>query len=111
MICGNGFSQEQNPFDGRRLSLRAMNAMIVSMTMRRREFTTGLLASTAAPGLWQVAAHAQKGALPSVGFLRMTSAADSAHLAAGFRQGLKEAGFIEGQNVSIEYRYADNQRE
>jgi putative ABC transport system substrate-binding protein len=79
--------------------------------MRRREFTTGLLASAAAPGLGPVAAHAQKGAMPSVGFLRMTSEADSAHLAAAFRQGLKEAGFIEGQNVTIEYRYAENHRE
>jgi putative ABC transport system substrate-binding protein len=79
--------------------------------MRRREFTTGLLASAAAPGLGPVAAHAQKGAMPSVGFLRMTSEADSAHLAAAFRQGLKESGFIEGQNVTIEYRYAENHRE
>jgi ABC-type uncharacterized transport system substrate-binding protein len=47
--------------------------------------------------------------LPVIGFVRSTSSADSAHLVAAFRQGLKEAGFIEGQNCAIEYRWADNQ--
>ena len=49
--------------------------------------------------------------MPTIGFLRVTSAADSAHLAAAFRQGLKESGFIEGQNVAIEYRFAENRRD
>ncbi|MGH6784053.1 MAG: ABC transporter substrate-binding protein, partial [Sphingomicrobium sp.] len=44
-----------------------------------------------------------------IGFVRSTSSADSAHLVAAFRQGLKEAGFVEGQNCAIEYRWADNQ--
>jgi putative ABC transport system substrate-binding protein len=57
------------------------------------------------------AAQAQPGAKPVIGFLRMTSAADSAHLVAAFREGLKESGFIEGQNVAIEYRYAENHRD
>jgi putative ABC transport system substrate-binding protein len=57
------------------------------------------------------AAQAQPAAMPVIGFLRMTSAADSAHLVAAFRQGLKESGFIEGQNVAIEYRYAENHRD
>jgi putative ABC transport system substrate-binding protein len=78
--------------------------------MLRREFTKGLLASTVS-GLWQAAAQAQKSAPPSVGFLRVTSEADSAHLAAAFRRGLGEAGFVDGQNVTIEHRYAENQRE
>jgi putative ABC transport system substrate-binding protein len=56
------------------------------------------------------AARAQT-AMPVIGFLRMTSAADSAHLVAAFRRGLKESGFIEGQNVAIEYRFAENHRE
>jgi ABC-type uncharacterized transport system substrate-binding protein len=47
--------------------------------------------------------------MPVIGFLRTTSSADSAHLAAAFRQGLKETGFVEGQDVAIEYRYAENQ--
>ena len=49
--------------------------------------------------------------MPTVGFLRMTSAADSAHLLAALRQGLKESGFLEGQNVAIEASYADNHRD
>ena len=47
--------------------------------------------------------------MPVVGFLRSTSLADVTHLVTAFRQGLKEAGFVEGQNVAIEYRSADNQ--
>ncbi len=49
--------------------------------------------------------------MPVIGYLRSTTAADAIHLATAFRQGLKEAGFVEGQNVAIEYRYADNQME
>jgi putative ABC transport system substrate-binding protein len=78
--------------------------------MRRRDFTAGLLGA-ATLGAWPLSARAQQSAIPVVGFLRVTSAADSAHLAAAFRQGLKESGFNEGQNVAIEYRYAENQRE
>ena len=45
--------------------------------------------------------------MPVVGFLRVTSAADATNLVTAFRQGLKEAGFVEGQNVAVEYRWAD----
>jgi putative ABC transport system substrate-binding protein len=54
-------------------------------------------------------ARAQQAATPVVGFLRTTAAAGSAHLVAAFRQGLSEAGFVEGQNVAVEYRWADDQ--
>ena len=52
---------------------------------------------------------AQQTAMPVIGFLRSTSAADSRNFVTSFRQGLKETGFVEGKNVAIEYRYADNQ--
>ena len=72
--------------------------------MRRREFITILGGATA----WPLAARAQQ---PVIGFLRSASAASSAHLVAAFRQGLVEAGFAEGRNVSIEFRFAENRND
>jgi len=46
-----------------------------------------------------------------IGFLRSTSAAGSAHIVTAFRNGLREAGFVEGQNIAIEYRWADDQQD
>ena len=74
--------------------------------MRRREFIT-LLGGVATA--WPLGAQAQQPTMPVIGFLRSTSAADSTNFVTSFRQGLRETGFVEGENVAIEYRYADNQ--
>src|SRR5262249_28340529 len=76
--------------------------------LKRREFITLLGGSAAA---WSLAARAQQPNVPVIGFLRSTSLAVSTPMVTGFRQGLTAARFIEGQNVAIEYRYADNQLE
>ena len=72
--------------------------------MRRREFLS-LVGGTAAA--WPLATHAQR-VMPVIGFLRSDPLPPTSPLVAAFREGLKETGFVEGQNVAIELRSADN---
>jgi putative tryptophan/tyrosine transport system substrate-binding protein len=74
--------------------------------VRRRDFITGIAGSTA---VWPLAVRAQQAAMPVVGFVNGGSAEGAAPRAAAFRKGLGEAGYVEGQNVTVEYHWLEGQ--
>ena len=72
--------------------------------MRRRDFIKMIAVSAAA---WPLVARAQQPGLPVVGFLHSTSAGPNTGAVSAFREGLKQAGYVDGQNVAIEFRWAE----
>jgi putative ABC transport system substrate-binding protein len=77
--------------------------------MKRRDFSALLGGAALAPLALSRAASAQQGATPVIGYLHSLSAVRNAHVAAAFRRGLNDAGFVEGQSVQVEYRWAEGQ--
>src|SRR5262245_63041627 len=74
--------------------------------MRRREFITLLGGVTAA---WPLSVYAQQGAMPVVGLVHSRSAEAATRIAGAFRKGLNETGYVEGQNVMVQYRWLEGQ--
>ena len=78
--------------------------------MKRRAFISLLGGAAAAPSMfWPRLASAEQATMPVIGFLSSRSPAESSHLVAAFRAGLQAGGYVEGQNVAIEYRWAEGQ--
>src|ERR1700730_6419682 len=79
--------------------------------MRRREVIALVGGAAASSLLRPLDARAQQPAMPVIGFLRNTAATGYNPIVTAFVRGLKETGFVDGQNVAIEYRWADNQND
>jgi len=79
----------------------------MTVTIGRRE----LLVALGGAAAWPLAAHAQQTATPVIGFLSAVSPSNSRSWVDGFREGLAEAGYEEGRNVAVEYRWSETQRD
>jgi hypothetical protein len=77
--------------------------------MRRREFIAMLGGAAVVPVAWPLAARAQQPAMPVIGFLDPRSPVTTEYLSRAFRLGLKETGYVDGETVAIEYRFAEGQ--
>jgi putative ABC transport system substrate-binding protein len=77
--------------------------------MRRRDFVTYGAGSIVAATMWPFGARAQQQPIPVIGFVSSRFAAESSYLVGAFRRGLDEFGFVEGQSVKVEYRWAEGQ--
>ena len=99
-----GFSERQFSIQKRDILLIPDVVLGAGEAMRRREFIAFVGCTAAA---WALPARAQQSAMPVIGFLNSASPQPFAKYVAGFRTGLKETGYIDGQNVTIEFRWAE----